>query len=170
MTTPLYYCMNTIENLEDKGVKSIARPWAVVQGLTLSAVRMGPSYISSVPCSAPMSLINLGCFCASTSHGCSLCRARSEGMDIGFSIAPTPAGLHDGCGAVSTMRTRLGFSLIMSKDEFHPGGRGVRRTRNEGERDSSKARGHGWFWGKGKNSTRGSTMATSCFFWRISRC
>ena len=101
-------------------------------------------YILSVPSSAPMSLINLGCFCASTSHGCLSRRARSIGMGIASSVATTPPGLSDTCGVVNTMRTRLGFSLTMSRDGFHSGGRGVRRTRNEGERDSSNARGDGW--------------------------
>ena len=119
-------------------------------------------YILSVPSSAPMSLINLGCFCASTSHGCSSRRARSVGMGIASSVATTPPGLSDNCGIVNTMRTRLWFSLTMSRDGFHAGGRGVHRTRNEGKRDSSNARGYGWSWGRGKNNTRGLTTATSC--------
>ena len=65
-------------------------------------------------------------------------------MDIASSVTTIPLGLSDTSGAVNTMRTRLGFSLTMSRDEFHAGGRGVRRTRNEGERDSSNARGNGW--------------------------
>ena len=120
-------------------------------------------YILSVPSSTPMSLISLGCFCASTNHGCSSRRAKSAGTDIASSVATsTPLWLRDTSGAVNTMRTRLGFSLTMSRDGFHAGGRGVRRTRNEGERDSSNARGDGLLWGKGKNSTRGSTSTTSC--------
>ena len=111
-----------------------------------------------------MSLINLGCFCASMSHGCSSRRASSAETDIASSVATsTPSGLHDTCGAVNTMRSRLGFSLTMSRDEFHAGGRGVCRTRNEGERDSSKARGDGWLCGRGKNSMRNPTIATSYF-------
>ena len=118
-----------------------------------------------------MSLINLGCFCASTSHGCSSRRrrARSAEVDTASSVATTLPGLRDTCGVVSTMRTRLGFSLTMSRDGFHAGGRGVRRMRNEGERDSSNARGDGWLWGRGKNNTRGPTTTTSCYccFWMM---
>lgn len=55
-----------------------------------------------------------------------------------------PPGLENTCGLVSTMRTRLGFSLAISKDESHSGGKGVRKTRNEGERDSADASGDGW--------------------------
>ena len=141
---------------------------SVINCLTRCPTRfiLGPGnrwlcYISSVPSSAPMSLINLGYFCASTSHGCSPRRARSAGMDIASSVATTLSGLSDTC-AMNTMRTRLGFSLTMSSDGFHAGGRGVRRTRNEGKRDSSNARGVNLPWGEGRNNTRVSITTTSC--------
>ena len=83
-------------------------------------------------------------------------------MDISTSVGVKRSRSEDTRGLVNTMRARLGFSLAMSKDEFHAGGKGVRRTRNEGERDSANARGDGWPLGIGKNSRRGSTMASSC--------
>jgi hypothetical protein len=44
---------------------------------------------------------------------------------------------------VNTMRFRLGFSLAMRKEGSHIGGRGVRKIRNDGERDSARATGDG---------------------------
>jgi len=60
-------------------------------------------------------------------------------IDTATSVHPTKVAPSDTCCVVNTMRTRLGFSLTMSKDEFHTGGKGLCRTRNDGERDSANA-------------------------------
>ena len=60
-----------------------------------------------------------------------------------MSIGDRPSWFGGTTSFVSSMRTRLGFSLEMSKDGFQDGGRTVRRMRNEGERDSANATGDG---------------------------
>ena len=89
-------------------------------------------------------------------------------MDTATSVATTPLRLVDIWGPVNTMRTRLGFSLTMSKDGLHTGRRGMRKTRSDGERDSANARGDGCLRGGGANSRRGSMIATSYCFMMIS--
>jgi hypothetical protein len=84
------------------------------------------------------------------------------------SVATTPLRFDDIWGPMNTMRTRLEFSLKTSKDGFHIGGRGVRKTRSDGERDSANARGDGWLRGRGANSRQGSMMTTSCCLMMIS--
>jgi len=73
-----------------------------------------------------------------------------------------PSDPEDTREVVSTRRFRLGFSLAMSKDGSHFGGRFVRKNRNVGERDNARAMGDGSpRGGMDESSRRGSISATS---------
>jgi len=74
-----------------------------------------------------------------------------------------PSGLEDSRGDVSAMRVRLGFSLVTSSEGSHSGGRAVRTERNEGERESAKARGAGCPGVTHDKSLRGSITTFSKF-------
>ena len=74
-----------------------------------------------------------------------------------------PSDPEDTREVVRAMRIRLGFSLAMSKDGSHFGGRTVRKNRNVVERDSARATGDGCPRGDGmdESSRRGSISTTS---------
>ena len=83
-----------------------------------------------------------------------------------------PSGPDRSRDFMSTMRFKLGFSLAMRKDGSHTGGRGVRKTRNEGERDSARATGDGRPAGVGASRMRGSISTASCIRgkWEMVEC
>jgi hypothetical protein len=72
-----------------------------------------------------------------------------------------PSDPEDTREVVSTMRFRLGFSLAMSTDGSHFGGRFVRKNRNVGERDNARATGDGCPRDMDESSRRGSIYTTS---------
>jgi hypothetical protein len=76
-------------------------------------------------------------------------------MDSSSVLDTMPFGLD------RTMRFRLGFSLIASKEGFHVGGRAVRTKRSEGEWESATARGEGCPCVTGDNSPRGPIFIIS---------
>jgi hypothetical protein len=82
-------------------------------------------------------------------------------MDSSSLLDVIPFGLDRTRDLVSTMRFRLGFSLIVSKEGFHVGGRAVCTKRSEGERESATARGEGCPCVTGDNRPRGRMTTIS---------
>jgi hypothetical protein len=76
-------------------------------------------------------------------------------------MALIPSNPEDTREVVSAMRFKLGFSLAMSKDGSHFGGRFVRKNRNVVERDNARATGDGCPRGVDESSRRGSISTTS---------
>ena len=72
-----------------------------------------------------------------------------------------PSDPEDTREVVRAMRIRLGFSLAMSKDGSHFGGRFVRKNRKVAERDNARATGDGCPRGMDESSRRGSISTTS---------